>query len=98
MSKADMWDTPNKEPTETKAKVGDTPTIIPPQANTLDEIDNKMFNLNGLAHIVTRDKIAIQALITEARIDELNRTHDGIADDEDGTYYDERKELLKEKL
>ena len=70
MSKADMWDTPNKEPTETKAKVGDTPTIIPPQANTLDEIDNKMFNLNGLAHIVTRDKIAIQALITEARIDE----------------------------
>jgi len=38
-----------------------------PQANTLDEIDNKMFNLNGLAHIVTRDKIAIQALITEAR-------------------------------
>jgi len=71
MSKADMWDTPNKEPTETKAKVGDTPTIIPPQANTLDEIDNKMFNLNGLAHIVTRDKIAIQALITEARIDEV---------------------------
>ena len=68
-------------------------------SNTLDEIDNKMFNLNGLAHIVTRDKIAIQALITEARIDELLTYKSNLPDvDSTEVWLNTRLQQLKEKL
>ena len=60
-----------------------------PQANKLGEI-NKMCNLNGLAHISTRDKLAIQALITEARANErqalLDAVHKKIPDSEEDVF------------